>query len=59
MEFYPTVVQPGPAPGNWRDAAAARAWAKVLGVPETDVLEAIRGAGACAEAVLFYLNIPD
>ncbi len=45
--------------GDLRDPATVRLFARVLGVPEADVLEAIAVAGPSTEAVLFYLHAPD
>lgn len=45
--------------GNLRDPATVRLWARVLGVPEADVLDAISVAGPSTEAVLLYLHAPD
>lgn len=45
--------------GNLRDPAMVGLWARVLGVPEADVLDAIAVAGPSTEAVLLYLHAPD
>lgn len=45
--------------GNFRDPATVGLWARMLGVPEADLLDAIAVAGPSTEAVLYYLHAPD
>ncbi len=59
MDELARSIRHGFLRGNLRDPAMVGLWARVLGVPESDVLDAVAVAGPSTEAVLLYLHAPD